>query len=246
MARRYVSDAGAEKLAGENRPWAYSTYSTACRTARVARAPGKRTYPTARRQDVADDPGDPGVAGLEGRPAFRRQANPAQRRRRRPRPGCRAISPRAFRVGGQAAAVSAMMLKGGMGGLLAGGAAGSVLSGGLGDLLDQFQQKGPRRHREFRLGQRRSQQTDLARRSRQCPWRRPDQFTGLAKRHVARRFAQRPQPVPARCDQPPDAGWAAALPNENELSRPGSDAAIARRMCAVSLHHCATEKGQQP
>ena len=29
-----------------------------------------------------------------------------------------------------------------MGGLLAGGAAGSVLSGGLGDLLNQFQQKG--------------------------------------------------------------------------------------------------------
>ena len=29
-----------------------------------------------------------------------------------------------------------------MGGLLAGGAAGSVISGGLGDLLNQFQQKG--------------------------------------------------------------------------------------------------------
>ena len=34
------------------------------------------------------------------------------------------------------------ILKGGLGGLLAGGAAGSVLSGGLGDLFDQFQQKG--------------------------------------------------------------------------------------------------------
>lgn len=34
------------------------------------------------------------------------------------------------------------MLKGGLGGLLAGGAAGSILSGGLGDLLNQFQQKG--------------------------------------------------------------------------------------------------------
>ena len=34
------------------------------------------------------------------------------------------------------------MLKGGLGGLLAGGAAGSVLSGGLGDLLKQFQQNG--------------------------------------------------------------------------------------------------------
>ena len=34
------------------------------------------------------------------------------------------------------------MLKGGLGGLLAGGAAGSVLSGGLSDLLKQFQQHG--------------------------------------------------------------------------------------------------------
>ena len=34
------------------------------------------------------------------------------------------------------------MLKGGLGGLLAGGAAGSILSGGLGDLLRQFQQNG--------------------------------------------------------------------------------------------------------
>jgi uncharacterized protein YidB (DUF937 family) len=33
-------------------------------------------------------------------------------------------------------------LKGGLGGLLAGGAAGSVISGGLGDLLKQFQQNG--------------------------------------------------------------------------------------------------------
>jgi uncharacterized protein YidB (DUF937 family) len=34
------------------------------------------------------------------------------------------------------------LLKGGLGGLLAGGAAGSVLSGGLNDLLKQFQQSG--------------------------------------------------------------------------------------------------------
>jgi uncharacterized protein YidB (DUF937 family) len=34
------------------------------------------------------------------------------------------------------------LLKGGLGGLLAGGAAGSILSGGLGDLLRQFQQSG--------------------------------------------------------------------------------------------------------
>ena len=34
------------------------------------------------------------------------------------------------------------MLKGGLGGLLAGGAAGSVISGGLGDLLKQLQQNG--------------------------------------------------------------------------------------------------------
>ena len=33
-------------------------------------------------------------------------------------------------------------MKGGLGGLLAGGAAGSVLSGGLGDLLNQLQQSG--------------------------------------------------------------------------------------------------------
>jgi uncharacterized protein YidB (DUF937 family) len=34
------------------------------------------------------------------------------------------------------------LLKGGLGGLLAGGAAGSILSGGLGDLMKQFQQNG--------------------------------------------------------------------------------------------------------
>jgi uncharacterized protein YidB (DUF937 family) len=34
------------------------------------------------------------------------------------------------------------LLKGGLGGLLASGAAGSVLSGGLNDLLKQFQQSG--------------------------------------------------------------------------------------------------------
>jgi uncharacterized protein YidB (DUF937 family) len=34
------------------------------------------------------------------------------------------------------------LLKGGLGGLLAGGAAGSVISGGLGELLKQFQQNG--------------------------------------------------------------------------------------------------------
>jgi uncharacterized protein YidB (DUF937 family) len=34
------------------------------------------------------------------------------------------------------------VLKGGLGGLLAGGAAGGVISGGLGDLLNQLQQKG--------------------------------------------------------------------------------------------------------
>jgi uncharacterized protein YidB (DUF937 family) len=34
------------------------------------------------------------------------------------------------------------LLKGGLGGLLAGGAVGNVLSGGLNDLLKQFQQNG--------------------------------------------------------------------------------------------------------
>jgi uncharacterized protein YidB (DUF937 family) len=34
------------------------------------------------------------------------------------------------------------MLKGGLGGLLAGGAAGTILSGGLGDLMKQLQQNG--------------------------------------------------------------------------------------------------------
>ena len=34
------------------------------------------------------------------------------------------------------------LLKGGLGGLLAGGAAGSILSGGLGDLVKQLQQGG--------------------------------------------------------------------------------------------------------
>ncbi len=34
------------------------------------------------------------------------------------------------------------LLKGGLGGLLGGAAAGSVISGGLGDLLKQFQQQG--------------------------------------------------------------------------------------------------------
>ena len=48
-------------------------------------------------------------------------------------------------------------MKGGLGGLLAGGAAGSILSGGLGDLLNQFQQKGLGDHGQF-LGQQRPQQ----------------------------------------------------------------------------------------
>jgi uncharacterized protein YidB (DUF937 family) len=34
------------------------------------------------------------------------------------------------------------LLKGGLGGLFAGGAAGNILSGGLGDLVRQFQQNG--------------------------------------------------------------------------------------------------------
>ena len=41
------------------------------------------------------------------------------------------------------------MLKGGLGGLLAGGAAGSVISGGLGDLLKQLQQSGQGDNRQF-------------------------------------------------------------------------------------------------
>ena len=44
--------------------------------------------------------------------------------------------------GGGLAEVLATFSKGGLGGLLAGGAAGSVISGGLGDLLKQLQQSG--------------------------------------------------------------------------------------------------------
>ena len=44
--------------------------------------------------------------------------------------------------GGGAGGGLSDMLKGGLGGLLAGGAAGSILSDGLGDLLNQFQEKG--------------------------------------------------------------------------------------------------------
>ncbi len=135
------------------------------------------------------------------------------------------------------------MLKGGLGGLLAGGAAGSVLSGGLGDLLNQFQQKGHGDAANSWVSNGPNKQIspgDLA----NALGADQIELAGVAERHVARRTAQRPQPVPARCDQPPDAGWAAA--ERERIVRPDLTPRSRGACCAVSLHHCATEKGQQP
>ena len=88
------------------------------------------------RRHVADDHGDPRTARLEGGQAFQRQ--PA---RRSPAPAPAPGSTTAA-AGGGLRRRSWRRLKGGLGGLLAGGAAGSVISGGLGDLLKQLQQSG--------------------------------------------------------------------------------------------------------
>ena len=97
------------------------------------------------------------------------------------------------------------MLKGGLGGLLAGGAAGSILSGGLGDLLNQFQQKG--------LGDQANSWVSNGPNKQIAPGDLAnalgaDQISQLtvAKRIVARRIAARSQQVSARRRQSSDAG----------------------------------------
>jgi len=119
------------QASGGREQWVYSTYSTGCSRARR----GPASQRAIRRRNVADDHGDPGTARLQGGLNISVAASPAQLRHR-----CRhqAIAcPAAEWV-----EVLAICLKGGLGGLLAGGAAGSVISGGLGELLKQFQQNG--------------------------------------------------------------------------------------------------------
>ena len=101
------------------------------------------------------------------------------------------------------------VLKGGLGGLLAGGAAGSVISGGLGDLLKQLQQSGHGETANSWVGNGPNKPIspgDLANALG------ADQINGLivAKRPVARRTADGPQPASAGGHQSSDAGRAAA------------------------------------
>src|SRR5258708_26289709 len=60
------------------------------------------------------------------------------------------------------------------------------------------------------MGEPRTEQADLTRRSRQGARRRSDQHADLADRIVTRRTALRAQPIPARGSQPSDAGWTRA------------------------------------
>ena len=125
----------------------------------------RRRFQLQQQRDVADHHGDPGAACLQGHQAPWRQPAAAPRRAAIPAAsgqqsdehqrangggglgdilggllGGRAALRRA--LGARAAAGWADCFPGGLGGLLAGGAAGSILSGGLGGLLNQFQQNG--------------------------------------------------------------------------------------------------------
>ena len=104
------------------------------------RGPGKPGSQTDRRRHVADDDGDPGVAGLESGQAFWRQ-RPA-RRRAEDGAALADASSNTINAGLPGGGGLSDLMKGGLGGLLAGGAAGSILSGGLGDLLGQLQKGG--------------------------------------------------------------------------------------------------------
>ena len=111
--------------------------------------------------------------------------------------------------GGGGGGVLATCSRAGSADLLAGGAAGSVLSGGLGDLLNQFQQKGQGDAANSWVSNGPNKQIapgDLA------SALGADQIEPLvvAERTVARRSAERPQPVSARRDQSSDAGRTAA------------------------------------
>ena len=124
------------------------------------------------------------------------------------------------------------MLKGPLGGLLGGAAAGSVISGGLGDLLKQLQQGGQGDTANSWVGKGPNKAIspgDLAKRAR----RRPDQLARFAKRHVARRTALRAQPVSAAGDRPSDAGRAAA---DRERSV-GPDLRSSRILFEENQHH---------
>ncbi len=113
------------------------------------------------------------------------------------------------------------LLKGGLGGLLGGAAAGSVISGGLGDLLKQFQQNGQGEVADSWVGKGANKQIapgDLG----QALGARSDQCADLADRPVARRVVERPQPVSARRGRPADAGRTAA--DRKRIVEIGSDA----------------------
>ena len=171
---------------GRRGPWVYSTSSTACRTARAARA-----IP-ARNPSGGMSPMTMAILGLLAWKAssISAAASPSAPRRRRPRHPATWRQPARRRRGGGLGD----LLKGGLGGLLAGGAAGSVLSGGLGDLLKQFQQSGQGEAANSWVGKGPNKAIapdDLG----QCARRRPDRMPLLAERPVARRIAVGPQPV---------------------------------------------------
>ena len=99
------------------------------------RGPSGQSY-RQRRRHVADDHGDLGPACLQNVQKLHESDYSHLRARSTGRSGRgQAASP-----GG--AAASAISCKHGLGTVLAGGAAGGILSGGLGDLLKQFQQSG--------------------------------------------------------------------------------------------------------
>ena len=143
---------------------------------------------------------------------------------------------KAINVNGRAAACPkaavdwAICCSGGLGGLLAGGAAGSVLSGGLNDLLKQFQQNGHGEAVNSWVGtgpNKAIAPKDLGRALGS------DQINALrrANRNVARGIAQRPQPILAASGRPSDAARAFA-------DRTGSSAHAlthARHSCGLNF-----------
>ena len=108
------------------------------------------------------------------------------------------------------------LLKGGLGGLLAGAAAGSVISGGLGDLLKQFQQNGQGEVANSWVGSR--ARTSRFRRAISAKALGADQInaltsqTGLSRDELLDGLSQQ---LPDVIDQLTPDG---RLPTENELS----------------------------
>ena len=101
------------------------------------------------------------------------------------------------------------LLKGGLGGLLGGAAAGSVISGGLGDLLKQFQQQGQGEVADSWVGKGENKSIapgDLGQALGVDQINALTSQTGLSRDDLL----QRSQPVSARRDRSSDAGRTAA------------------------------------